>query len=587
MSIDQHSEADNMLENRYLITFTPRLIWRISCIAIGSLVLVGVVITYAYPRFTAYLKDRTLRQAEAYIELQDYRSAYLMLEALVRDDPTNFAARRRRAQILDESGSGQGLADWKFLVEYEPENAANHVGHATAALRAGQLEQLAKAVAQLQRLQPDGVDYHRLAATLAKAKGDPVTMRQQIVALARVDPDNSTTQFNLTILKLNSTDPAEVAKARETLEKFARGDQFRIRATLALINDAEQQWPDEKDPNKRYALLAQKLKAAAPRLRAPGSFMLMGGVEQRQPAFQDLVEHMKNQPAPTPEDAVTLNRWIISIGQKREALLWLEELVEKTRQDPAVLGARATNAILLDAWPKLEQLLLQGAWGQVSTDIITSAFQSHQLRLAGNEAQAESRWGLAVQYAQNSTASLRLLYRLAQTWHWANKQAPLLWLLVGQSPGDVIAWRQLAGLAMAARDTAQVWRVYCDWVRATPADTQVQAERVVLGLLARPQEPGLVEQAEKVFQQQPHVPACRMAKVLALWRAGRPSEALAVFEAGKFGNMTEPRIALVHGLVLASMGRRDQSLIALAKVPMEFLLPEEVVLMSAAQANRL
>jgi tetratricopeptide (TPR) repeat protein len=314
--------------------------------------------------------------------------------------------------------------------------------------------------------------------------------------------------------------------------------------------------------------------------------MLMGAIGQRPPGFQDLVEHMKRQPAPAPEDAVTLAYWMLSIGQKREALLWLEELDEKPREDPAVMGAMATSAILLESWPKLERLLLRGAWGPVPADVIVPAFQSHQLRLAGKAAQAESRWGLAVQFSGNSTTSLRLLYRLAQTWRWTNKQAPLLWSLVRQSPGDGIAWRQLVELAMAARDTAQVWQAYNAWVQADPANTQVRAERVVLGLLARPSEPGLFGQADELFRLQPLSIACRIAQVLALWREGKFPEALAVFEAGNIDNPTEPRIALVHGLVLASTGRRDQSGKVLGRVPKEFLLPEEISLLSAALAGR-
>lgn len=140
-----------------------------------------------------------------------------------------------------------------------------------------------------------------------------------------------------------------------------------------------------------------------------------------------------------------------------------------------------------------------------------------------------------------------MLYRLAQIWHWPNKQVQILWLLVRQFPGDGVAWQKLAEQTLATRDTAQIWRVYSAWAQTASTNTQVQIERVVLGLLTSPQEPGLAGQAEELYRRQPSNPGCRLAQVLAL------------FDAGALNYTIEPRLTLARGLVLASTGRREES----------------------------
>jgi len=551
----------------------------------GLSVLILLIAVIGYPKFREFRKNRLLRSANAFIQTQDLRSAQFLLEQLIREDSANLEARRLFAQVLEQSGSGQGLAEWEYLAKAEPGNAANQVGYAGAALRAGHWSELSEALAALHKLQPDSVDYHRLSAAMALAKGDAAALRQAVEALARVDPGNETTRFNLAALRLNSPVPAEVTTARESLEHFARGDSMRIRATLVLIDDLARRWPEEKNPAKRQALLAQRLKAAEPRLRGVGSFMLTGAIGQHQPGLQDLVEHMKNQPDPVPEDAASLARWMSSIGQTREALVWLEGLANKTRQSAAVLGASATCALSLESWPKLEQLLLHGAWGPVPADIVKYAFQAREFRQAGNESNAESHWDKAVRLSGHSATALRLLYRLAQAWHWSGKQTQILWLLVRQDPGDGVAWQKLSELAVATRDSGQVWRVYNAWVQATPANSQAQIERVVIGLLIRPHEAGLMAQADELYRQRPDNAGCRLARALALWREKRTAEALTLLETLPPAVLAEPRFALVYGLLLAEAGRAQPSERMLERAVADRLLPEELLLAEEARAR--
>lgn len=562
-------------------TFVNRMVISTALVCL----LGGLAWFVGYPAFQDFRKKRIVRIAREFVQTEDYRSAYLLLDQHVKKYPDNLEARRLLAKVLEDYGAGQGLVEWEFLTKIEPGNAANQIGYITAALRVGQLQHLPAALANLQKIQPDGIEFHRLSAGLALLKGNAVALRRSVEAMALIEPDKAITQFHLATLRLNSSVPGEVASAREVLEKLAHDDSFRIRAVLALISDAPKRWPKEKTPAKQYALILRQLDLGKTPLDSPSGFMKTGAVRIREPGLPTLLEYLQNQPSPSPEDIAQLAQWMIKIGQTRDALVWLETLPEVSRNSPAALAEMAACAVALESWDKLEQLLVQGAWGPVSTEIVRQAFQARLLREQKNDSRAESVWNGVLQVSGQSLPGLRLLHRLAQSWRWPGKEAQVLWVIVRQYPQDNLAWEKLANQVMAARDTAQVWRFYNVWVQTAPDNIRAQAERVVVGLLIRPQEAGLTALSEKLYRSDPNHPACRLAQALALWRGGLSNEALIVLDAVQLNPASEPRVALARGLVLAAIGRRSESERMFALVKSEWLLPEENALIAAARAR--
>jgi len=564
---------------------TKSFLKRLGISVATILLLSGLGYFVGYPAYQDFRNARIIRIASDFVKSEDYRSAYLLLDQYLKNHPENLEARRLLAKVLEEYGAGQGLAEWESLVKQEPNNAANYIGYISSALRVRQIYKLPEALATLQKLQPDGLDYHRLSAGLALVTGDRVALRKSIEALAQAEPDNPTTQFNLAGLRLNSPVAAEVAAAREALEKFARGDALRIRATLALLDDAPKRWPKEKIPAKLYTLLARQLELGKSPLDSPNGLVKAGVIRPREPGLENLVEHLQTQPAPTAEDVALLSQWLLKNGRARDALVWLETLPSPIRESPAALASMAACAVGLEAWDKLEQLLLQGAWGPVPTEVVKYAFQARSLREQNNDSRAETVWNNAVKAAEPSLPGMRLLHRLVQVWHWQGKEVPILWALVRRFPNDTLAWQKLVEQVLATRETAQVWRVYNAWIQATPANLQAQIERVVVGLLVRPQEPGLANRASELFRLHPNNPGCRLAQALALWRGGLTSEALIVLDAVQLNPAAEPRVALTRGLVLGALGRRTESERMFALLPAEALLPEETALIAAARTG--
>ena len=142
-----------------------RLRFAAGLVVAAVVVLVGLLVVY--PRFAKWKKERVLHMAEQYLNNEDYRSAYLLMEQLVHDDPANLRGRRLLARIYEATAPDQALSEWEILTQAEPGNPANFIGYATVVLKVGQFARLPAILGALQKLEPESLAYHRLAAASA------------------------------------------------------------------------------------------------------------------------------------------------------------------------------------------------------------------------------------------------------------------------------------------------------------------------------------------------------------------------------------------------------------------------------------
>jgi tetratricopeptide (TPR) repeat protein len=533
----------------------------------------------AYPALATWRKNRILRAAHEFIAADDYRRAFLLLDSFVKKNPTHYEARRLYAKVLEVASPDQSVGEWASLCQLESANPANHVGWATAALKVGRYGDIPAALDRLAQLQPDGLDYHRLAAAFALAQGQREDLERHLSALVRLEPQNALSRFSLSVLLLESADPAAVNRGRQMLDTLAKGETVRVRATLALLADAPRRWPSGAGAAKSYRLLAAVL----------GLSGQIGGESEKPNLLEDgeghlrrLIGHMQASPGEDPGDAGALARWMMQVGRGREALVWLETLEPRLRDAPEVRSVMADCALSLELWGKLERLLADGAWGPAPREAVRLAFVARARPPGEADSRARSVWNHALRLSEQSYAGLNLLQRLAQAWGRPDWQTQALWVLVRQFPMEQPAWRTLTHLALDARDSAQLWRVYEAWAQVAPAHTNVQIERVIVGLLVRPNEDGLVEKAGQLYRANPAVPACRVAQALAWWRTGQVVEALGALDSAPLNYAGEPRFALARGLVLSALGRGAESEQMLAAWPASQFLPEEETLIHEA-----
>lgn len=554
-------------------------------IALGLIGLIVAVAQWGYPACKDYRLKRGLRNAEVFIAGGDYRSAYLLLERLAGKYPASLEARRAYARVIEAYGMADSLPIWKALVAAEPRNVENLIGYATALLRLGRYQEMSEVLSALRQLHPDGVEYRRLAAGMALGLQDREALQREVEALARLRPEDPMARFNLAAVLLASPTESDRRAGRAQLAVFAKGDRLRIRAMLALIADSVRRWPEQRDLNVRCGLLAAELdlpnQTRLPPMTLRATTLKIAPLHW--PSL--LVEFMQAQPEPMAADVAALARWMIQIGQTREALVWLEAVDTKIRRAPEIMALMADCSLQLGQWGKLEQLLLDGAWGPASAETVRAALTARKLQGQNEVSRAEAAWGNAIRHAGASWPDLRLLLRVAQAWGWSGRESQVLWLIVKAYPAESWAWRLLAGAAVHSRDSKALWEVYEAWAKAAPGDQRVQAEKILAGLLIRPMDPALVHAAEQLFRQNQGSPLCRGIWSLGLWRSGRTKEALDALGSDLEIYRNEPRLVLVCGLVLASAGKKVEGEQLLTSIPPEILLPEEAALVASVRSR--
>src|SRR5471032_3286927 len=213
--------------------------WRLWLgIAAGVLALLVVAAVWLAPKFERQLAEKSLRQAQEMLRLQDYRRAQLMLEQAVQTNPGDAESRRQLARFYEDIGSPRALPSWRELVRLTPGDDTNEIGLALCALRLGDLASAREAAEAVSGVGRATVEYHRLAAGIALKAGNQVVLDSEIAELATLEPDNARAQFNHAAVELASAQPTLAEAARQELMTLARGKPLRIRATLELMRVA-------------------------------------------------------------------------------------------------------------------------------------------------------------------------------------------------------------------------------------------------------------------------------------------------------------------------------------------------------------
>lgn len=499
----------------------------------------------------------------------------LTLEQLNRLHPTNAEVRRRLAGFYERAGQQESIAVWREAIELDPDNSEGLLGLARSAIRFGDQPTARKALARLANLGPPRAEYYRLRAGLAFLEKDVPAQEENLAALAAIDPTDQRVRLNLAILRIQEPVAPKAAEARTILQELARGNQVRIRAVVELLSDVARRWPNPA-PERDEALktLATLLTPArGPILELPSQ---VDHIER-------LIAHAMSQPAPTAEDAVSLANWMSLNGHTAAALQWIDELPATVTRTPVVLTAMTEFAIRAKDWTRLQQLLQAGAWGVVPAEVVEQAFRAHRNSQQEPRPGAGLGWSAALEAAKPSPPALRLLLRLAELWAWPAEYRQVLQAIARALPREYWAWRQLLSHALVRGESEQLWQVYQEWRRAVPGDPMIQIEAAIMGqLLGRRPVPDVVETAEYVRQQPVHAGAA-VAHALALWRAKRAPEAVAVLDKLPVTDYGEPRYALVYGLVLAELDRAAESGKFLDRAAGDRLLPEEQALLRTAR----
>lgn len=501
----------------------------------------------------------------------------LTWEQLNRLHPTDAEARRRLAGFYERVGQFEAVAIWKEAVELDPGSLHGHLGLARAAIRFADRETAHAALERFPKGEDRPPEYYRLRAALALLERDPRAREESLAELARLEPEDERVRLNLAALQLADPHGPKAGAARAALLALARRDKVRMRAVTELLSDVARRWPGPA-PEREAAL-----RALATTLTPPRGPLL--ALPSQVDHIERLVRYAMEQPEPEAEDVISLANWMSLNGQTEIALEWIDTLPPRLREHALLRTAEAEFAIRVRDWERLRRLLLVGIWGPVPSEAVEQAFRARGDTAGRSASGIRPGWTAALEAAKSSPAGLRALLRLAELWEWPAEHRQVLLTICRTMPRENWAWRQLISLALARGDSEQLWQVYNEWRQAVPGEPGVQTESAIMGhLLGWRRTAGVAETAEYV-RQQPNNPGASVAHALALWRAGRVTEAAAMVDALPRDALDEPRYALACGLVLAEAGQAAGSEELLGRLANHPWLPEERTLLNAARAR--
>jgi tetratricopeptide (TPR) repeat protein len=569
--------ADEDLSDEQVMDRRKRIVRIVLLIIAGLLVVVTSGIFFFWPKVSAWRQDRDLRSAQSYERSGDIRRALLTLEQVVQIYPDNLEARRQLASTYERTGQKQALIMWQEVMRLDPGDVGNQLGYAGAALRFGEKEAARPILERVRQSGSHDPEYYRLAAGLALADRNHAALEENLTELARLLPQDLRLQLNLAVIRLRNPDGPQAAEARATLIVLARNDALRIRAIAELFADIARRWPKPAvDRTAAFQNLVQGLTPAkGPRLDPPE----IGDPVERLFAYAML------QPDPVAEDVAVLLQVMVLNGRAAAAFEWIGTLPVKVRRAPLILTTMADASVQTADWRQLRQLLLEGAWGAVPPAAVELAFQVRGTRDGLAPEAARTAWARVLVAARASLPGQVMLLRLCDAWGWPEERKLGLQAVTHDFPLENWAWQQLLSFALSRGEAEEVSRLYQRWIRARPADMGLQVRAGIMDLLLQQRSAPTSRATAGWMQRQPDQPDPVVAHALALWRERRGAEALPLLKALPAAVFAEPRYALVYGLVLAELGRAEESEVMLNRASADRLLPDERLLAEQARSR--
>lgn len=503
----------------------------------------------------------------------------LTWEQLNRLHPADAEARRRLARFYERAGQRESLAIWREAIELDPHNPEGRLGLARTALRIGDLAAAREALEKADGAARQSPEFHRLRAGLAFLERDTLAQEESLVELARLEPEDDRVRLNLAIIRLRDPRGPKAEAARAVLLDLARRDKARMRAVAELLADIARRWP-APTPEREVALRALSGALTPPR----GPLLVMPSQVDH---LERLVRYAMEQPAPEPEDVISLANWMSSNGRTDAALVWIDTLPKALTDNPLLRTVQADFAIRVRDWSRLRNLLLAGAWGPVPSEAVEQAFRVQSGPMRDQPGGGRVGWSAALDAAKASPAGLRMLLRLTETWEWPAEHRLVLLTIARTMPRETWAWRELISQALIEGDSEQLWQIYGEWRLALPGEPVVQVESAIMGSLLGRRRIFTTAETAEMMDRQPRQPGAAVAHALSLWRAGRAAEAVMVLDGLALPVYNEPRYALARGVVLAEVGRAGESEEMLNRLAGESLLPEERELVAAARRRNL
>ncbi|HZZ56688.1 MAG TPA: hypothetical protein VFE31_02580 [Opitutaceae bacterium] len=516
----------------------------------GITAAVGIVAAAGYwagrPAWRHWQNRSALAQARNFAAQQDYRSMLLALRRATETAPDDRATWEAVVRDLGLIGSPDELMAQEQVIRLAPGEAGPRLALAQEALRFGRYDTAQTALDGLDSSQRADAAYYRLAAALAMDENRPGEMKRDLAALVALTPGDADAQFTYAALRLWSAEPAERAAGLAEMHRLTREPQVRVRAALELIGFVAKQ----RDPAGMDRLLRELIQTFD-----PADASRVEGSDVR--AWNLLLAALMRAGSDAPSDAALLARWLADLGQRPQALAWLERLPPDVRRAPAAADMEAQLAAEGDDYPVLERELAANAWGAWPESVWRAAIAAHR---AGAAAGAAS-WRRALDACGDSLGAYRNLARLAIIWH-APRAAEEAWsAALDRDPDAHWAFDALRQSYRERQDYTDLLNAYARQADRQPANETVAANWILLACLLDQTSEAVNMRAESLSSA---TPLNLIAKAADLWRLERPDQAQEKLSRLSADERRDPQGAFWSAVIGADGGNPAEARAALA-----------------------
>ncbi|MFL6589557.1 MAG: tetratricopeptide repeat protein [Chthoniobacterales bacterium] len=555
-----------------------RSILKVILWTVGVIVLVSVGGVVGYQQFRAWQQRRLVAEANALVNLGDYRRASLDARRLLQINPSNAEACRILARISEKAGS-RGALEWRRRVmELGVATPNDLILLARAAVRFDERGTADVAIGKLPESAKQTAEYHALLADIALAQRDGVEMERQLSEAARLEPQNKDYTMRLAALRLGATDTSIRAQGKQTLEELQKDPLLRREATRYLAEGALRQ-----NLTLTALDLARELNGLPDKTFADQLVLLTALDAAKDNGFAAFLEEMKASSVDDPERAAALITWLNVHNRAGDAIAWSAKLA------PGVIGQKLVQIALSDSyvaaknWTGLQRLVNSGNWGTV--DFLRNALQARAFRELGNQPESAAQWNEAMKKMSADPRQAMVLAETVEKWGWRDEAVDLLWLIAKDPVRGDDALSALYRYFVKNGDAQNLYRVMLHQAELHPNDANVQNNFAQLSLLLNLNPDRGQKVAREVYEKDPKNPAYVSTYAFALLSQGDTKKALKTLETLTQQQLQQPEVAAYYGVVLAAAGDQARAREFLDLGEKANLLTEEKALVEKARRS--
>ena len=533
--------------------------------------------------YTARKVERSLEQARAFLAQDDLAQASLAMKVALASGRQQVEVWRVAAEFAERTNPGDAVHLRRRILTAVPDSLSDRLALAQAALAARDYRTAHETLTGASQEQKESPRYKQIVIAYALATQQLPLADALLTELATEDADASVRLLHATVL-IRHPRAEKSAAARATLTEMAKDAALRLAALRALVQDAFARRDQAEAMRLASELAASPGATLADQLAELNSVLFAGGkIEPAQFAA------VQERAAKNPADAIAYVQWLLVQQRAEAAREWIMTLPAEQRATPGFAYAETEIAAALQQWDRLGELLRAGVWGPLSADTVRLAFSAHSVHEATPGALADGLWNETLAVAGTNLFSQRALLRLAGLWRWEHASRSTLFAIVREHPNETWAYESLVRGLQAARATAALRDALVLWRNADPNSARLQHDAALLTLLLEaPAGPnGTTETLKRLHESEPDNPIFATGHAFALWRLGRPAEAVAVVDRLSPAERDLPARAPYLAAIYAGAGRTAEAQAALGRVVSASLLPEEAGLVAQASASAL